>query len=112
MTALDRRTFLAGSALLAGAALTPPAAARAPSATAQGSGVYRYNLGRYQLTALYDGVWYVPIDEKFVRNASSSAVNDALAAAFLPPKILPISFTALLVNTGAKLVLIDTGTAG
>jgi len=54
----------------------------------------------------------VPIDEKFVRNASSRQVNDALAAAFLPPKILPISFTALLVNTGAKLVLIDTGTAG
>lgn len=112
MTALDRRTFLAGSALLAGAALAPPAAARAPSATAQGSGVYRYNLGSYQLTALYDGVWYVPIDEKFVRNASSTEVNDALAAAFLPPRILPISFTALLVNTGAKLVLIDTGTAG
>ena len=112
MTTLDRRAFLTGSALIAGAALTPPAAARAPSATAQGSGVYRYNLGSYQLTALYDGVWYVPIDEKFVRNASSAEVNDALAAAFLPPKILPISFTALLVNTGAKLVLIDTGTAG
>ena len=112
MTALDRRAFLAGSALLAGAALTPPAAARAPSATTQGSGVYRYNLGSYQLTALYDGVWYVPIDEKFVRNASSAEVDDALTAAFLPPRILPISFTALLVNTGAKLVLIDTGTAG
>jgi len=112
MTALDRRTFLAGSALLAGVALTPPAAAHAPSARAQGSGVYRYNLGSYQLTALYDGVWYMPIDEKFVRNASSAEVNDALAAAFLPPKILPISFTALLVNTGARLVLIDTGTAG
>jgi glyoxylase-like metal-dependent hydrolase (beta-lactamase superfamily II) len=112
MTAFDRRTFLAGSALLAGAALAPPAAARAPSATAQGSGVFRYNLGSYQLTALYDGVWYVPIDEKFVRNASSAEVNEALAAAFLPPRILPISFTALLVNTGAKLVLIDTGTAG
>lgn len=112
MTTLDRRAFLTGSALIAGAALTPPAVARAPSATAQGSGVYRYNLGSYQLTALYDGVWYVPIDEKFVRNASSAEVNDALAAAFLPPKILPISFTALLVNTGAKLVLIDTGTAG
>ena len=112
MTAFDRRTFLAGSALLAGATLSPQATARAPSAATQGSGVYRYNLGSYQLTALYDGVWNVPIDEKFVRNASSRQVNDALTAAFLPPKILPISFTALLVNTGAKLVLIDTGTAG
>jgi glyoxylase-like metal-dependent hydrolase (beta-lactamase superfamily II) len=39
-------------------------------------------------------------------------VNKALATAFLTPNVLPISFTALLVNTGAKLVLIDTGTAG
>src|SRR5262245_54890580 len=112
MTVLGRRAFLTGSALLAGAALAPPVAARAPSANTQGPGVYRYSLGNYQLTALYDGVWYVPIDEKFVRNASGAEVNDALAAAFLPPGTLPISFTALLVNTGAKLVLIDTGTAG
>ena len=54
----------------------------------------------------------MPIDDKFVRNASATQVNDALAAAFLPPSVLPVSFTALLVNTGAKLVLIDTGTAG
>jgi len=47
-----------------------------------------------------------------VRNASGPDVNQALAAAFLPPNILPISFTALLVNTGAKVILIDTGTAG
>jgi glyoxylase-like metal-dependent hydrolase (beta-lactamase superfamily II) len=39
-------------------------------------------------------------------------VNGALAAAFLPPNVLPITFTALLVNTGSKLILIDTGTAG
>ena len=47
-----------------------------------------------------------------MRNADSAAVNKALAAAFLPPNILPISFTVLLVNTGSKLVLIDAGTAG
>ena len=29
----------------------------------------RYKLGAYQLTALYDGIWYLPIDDKFVRNA-------------------------------------------
>ena len=47
-----------------------------------------------------------------MRNASGSEVNKALTAAFLAPNILPITFTALLVNTGDKLVLIDTGTAG
>jgi glyoxylase-like metal-dependent hydrolase (beta-lactamase superfamily II) len=113
MPALSRRSFLTGPLLAAGCAALPvPGRAAAPALKAQGPGVYRYKLGDYQLTALYDGIWYLPIDDKFVRNASGAAVNEALAAAFLPPSVLPISFTALLVNTGAKLVLIDTGTAG
>lgn len=110
---LSRRTFLTGPLLAAGCVTPPlPAGAAAPAAATQGPGVYRYKLGDYQLTALYDGVWYLPIDDKFVRNAGGAAVNAALAAAFLPPNVLPVSFTALLVNTGAKMVLIDTGTAG
>ena len=56
-------------------------------------GVYRFKLGDLQLTALFDGIWYLPIDDKFVRNASGADVNQALAAAFLPPSVLPISFT-------------------
>jgi len=38
--------------------------------------------------------------------------KDALAAAFQPTDKLPIPFTSLVVNTGAKLVMIDTGTGG
>src|SRR5665647_123235 len=108
MSALSRRTFVASSALAAGCAALPRCAgAAAPLSAAQGPGVYRYKLGDYQLTALYDGTWFLPIDDKFVRNAGADAVNQALAAAFLAPSVLPITFTALLVNTGAKLVLID-----
>ena len=113
MSAMTRRSFLAASALAGAAAALPhPAAAAAPEARMQGPGAYRYKLGDYQLTALYDGTWFLPIDDKFVHNASGAQVNEALADAFLPPKVLPISFTALLVNTGSQLVLIDTGTAG
>src|SRR4029078_8676824 len=54
----------------------------------------------------------VMCDDYCVRSADSSAVNKALAAAFLPPNILPVSFTVLLVNTGSKLILIDSCTAG
>jgi glyoxylase-like metal-dependent hydrolase (beta-lactamase superfamily II) len=111
MRPVSRRSFLTSSAVAA-AAFAMPAEAKAPFAGTQGPGVYRLKLGDFQLTALFDGVWYLPIDDKFVRNAGSAEVNQALAAAFLPPSILPISFTALLVNTGSKLVLIDTGTAG
>lgn len=113
MPSFSRRSFLTGPLLAAGcAALAAPGRAAAPAAKTQGPGVYRYKLGDYQLTALYDGIWYLPIDDKFVRNAGGAEVNEALAAAFLPPSVLPVSFTALLVNTGSKLVLIDTGTAG
>src|SRR5205807_2415896 len=109
MPDINRRAWLAGSAAaLAGG----PAFAAAPKANVQGPGVYRTKLGDAQVTALYDGLWSLKIDDNFVRNADSVAVNKALAAAFLPPNILPISFTVLLVNTGTKLVLIDAGTAG
>jgi len=84
----------------------------APKASVQGPGAYRFKLGDYQLTALYDGLWPLKIDADFVRNASGAEVNRALGAAFLAPNVLPVSFTVLLVNTGSKLVLIDAGTAG
>ncbi len=98
---------------MAGAAALPrPARAAAPFAGMQGPGVYRTKLGGYQVTALYDGTWFLPMNDKFMRNASAAEVDKALAVAFLPPRVLPITFTALLVNTGKKLILIDTGTAG
>jgi glyoxylase-like metal-dependent hydrolase (beta-lactamase superfamily II) len=110
MSGLTRRTLLAGSA--AAVFASPPAFAAAPKATSQGSGVYRTKLGDFQLTAIYDGVWYLKIDDKFIRNASAPEVDRALGAAFLPAGILPVSFTVLLVNTGSKLIMIDAGTGG
>jgi glyoxylase-like metal-dependent hydrolase (beta-lactamase superfamily II) len=107
---ISRRHWIAGG--LASVALAQSASAAAPPAASQGPGVYRTRVGRFQLTALYDGIWPVKIDDSFIRNASRADVDAALKAAFLPPGILPVSFTALLVNTGSKLVLIDTGTAG
>jgi glyoxylase-like metal-dependent hydrolase (beta-lactamase superfamily II) len=108
---ITRRSILVGSAIAA-ANFALPALAAAPPAAVQGPGVHRTKVGAFQVTALYDGTWFLPIDAKFVRNANAATVNRALADAFLPPRIMPISFTALLVNTGTKLVLIDTGTAG
>ncbi len=84
MHQLSRRSFLTGPLLAAGCAALPvPGRAAAPAASTQGPGVYRYKLGDVQLTALYDGIWFLPIGDKFVRNASAAAVNKALAAAFL-----------------------------
>ncbi len=112
MNEFSRRIFLA-SAALAGAALAQrPAVAAAPLAGKQAPGVYRYKIGSFELTALYDGTWFRKIDAAFVRNASPAQVDKALTDAFLQPGIVPTSFTPLVVNTGTKLILIDAGTAG
>src|SRR5215831_12027900 len=67
MTSLTRRMLLAGSALAAAAGTLPrQAAAKAPAAGKQSAGVYRYKVGDYEMTALYDGMILRPIDEKFV----------------------------------------------
>ena len=109
MNDLTRRSLLAGSAL---AALPALASAAAPEAGKQTPGLYRYKIGTFELTALYDGVWYRPIDEKFIRNARFADVRHALADAYMPADRLATPFTTLVVNTGSKLVLLDTGTGG
>ena len=110
MAAISRRGLLAGATA---AALTGrPALAASPITAAQGPGVYRSKLGDFQLTALYDGTWFLKIDDEFIRNAGLADVNKALASVFLPPNVLPVTFTVLVVNTGSKLVMIDAGTAG
>ena len=114
MTEFTRRALLAGSATAAAAVTLPAGSARAaaPVAGKQSAGVYRYKIGSYELTAINDGVWNRKIDDKFVRNAAWPDVQKALADNFFPADTLPIPFTTLAVNTGSKLILIDTGTGG
>src|SRR5271156_5897922 len=110
MSILSRRSLLAGSAAATLAAGAAPAAA--PDAGTATPGVYRYRIGTFELTALYDGIWYRPITDKFIRNASFAEVEHALDAALMPHDKLATPFTTLIVNTGQKLVLLDTGTGG
>ena len=113
---INRRHLLAGVAGLPAsmqlAAGSKPAGAAAPETGVQVPSLYRYKIGTFEITALYDGVWYRPIDEEFVRNADYREVKRAMADAFMPPEKLATPFTALLVNTGSKLILLDTGTGG
>ncbi len=114
--ALTRRIMLEGTALALAAAALPPfahsARAAAPAAGQQAPGIYRYKIGAYEITAINDGTWYRPLDDKFVKNAAFADVQKALSDQFLPTDTVPIPFTALAVNTGSKLILLDTGTGG
>jgi glyoxylase-like metal-dependent hydrolase (beta-lactamase superfamily II) len=112
MTQFSRRTLLVGAALAADACARS-GRANSPAIKDQVPGLYRYRLGGFELTALNDGVWQLPIDAAFVPNAPLGQVRQAMIDAFMPATDqLAYPFTALLVNTGSKLILIDTGTGG
>ncbi|WP_309298806.1 MBL fold metallo-hydrolase [Hansschlegelia plantiphila] len=111
---MSRRTVLAAATAAATAASAPGVAnAAIPAAGRQAPGVYRYKVGAFEVTAITDGVARRPLDDSLVRNAPIERVREALADAFLAEDgKVPISFTAVVVNTGARLILIDAGTGG
>jgi glyoxylase-like metal-dependent hydrolase (beta-lactamase superfamily II) len=83
--------------------------ASAPMAKGQAPGWFRMKLGDFEVTALSDGTLEMPIDQ-FLTNTTPEKVKKAMAAAFLKSPV-ESSFNSYLINTGPKLVLIDTGAA-
>ncbi len=113
MTTINRRHAMATgvAALAAPAFLTAsnaPVFAQAAAAAAQAPGFYKYKVGDITVTAINDGFFNRPL-EGFIRNAELPAVQSAMSAAFLPTNAVPIPFNTLVVETGGKVVLLDTG---
>jgi glyoxylase-like metal-dependent hydrolase (beta-lactamase superfamily II) len=112
MTQLTRRALLGGTAV-AGAALSlglDRANAAAPPVGKQNAGFYRYKVGDIEVTVVTDGVARGKLLENFVTNVPEDKVKDALATAHYSRDIFDNTFTPIVLNTGGKLVLIDTGT--
>jgi glyoxylase-like metal-dependent hydrolase (beta-lactamase superfamily II) len=114
MIELNRRELLAGTAALGAAAalsqFAPPSAQAAVAPTgAQAPGFYRYKVGTYECTSINDGARTFPMPDKFVANASKDDALAAADAAYMPKGMVTIPFNPQLINTGSKLILIDTG---
>ena len=107
---ITRRTALLAGAT-AGLATTfrTGFAAAPPTTPKQAPAFYRMKVGDIELTAISDGYGVYPKIDGFVRNAPNEAVSAALAEHFEPSDRVVIPVTTLVVNTGGKLVLIDTG---
>lgn len=73
----------------------------------QAPGFYRMMLGEFELTALNDGTIDFPMDT-ILTNAKPGEVDALFHAEYLKPPIRT-SINQFLVNTGSKLVLVDTG---
>jgi glyoxylase-like metal-dependent hydrolase (beta-lactamase superfamily II) len=114
MTRLTRRSMLSGAAAVtaaAGCATILPTAtqAAAPAAGTQAPGFYRYKIGSMEVTVVTDGARTFPLPDGFVLNAKKDDVNAALEQAYMPRDRMTIHFAPLVLNTGAKLIVIDTG---
>lgn len=83
-----------------GFTLTPVAAAARP-----------FQLGKLELTALYDAQITVPNDGKsFGTDAKAGDVAELLRAYGAPPGEITLSVNVLMVKTGGQIVLLDAGT--
>ena len=108
---LTRRHALVAGAGMAAAPLLPAVSANAsaPIADKQAPSFYRYKVGDIQVTVVSDGKNVFKLEDSFITNAKKEEVNAALEKAFLPPDMFTIYFAPLVLNTGGKLVVIDTG---
>ena len=84
------------------------AAAAAPFAATPAPGYYRSMLGDFQITALSDGTLQMS-HQKLLKHITASQLQRALARSFVSDPVTT-SVNGFLINTGAKLVLVDTGT--
>jgi glyoxylase-like metal-dependent hydrolase (beta-lactamase superfamily II) len=98
---------LALASLGLAAMATTAAHAEAPMLKTSAPGYYRTMVGAFEVTAISDGTVALPVDQ-LLTNTTPQAVDTELAAAF-ETSPLETSDNAYLVNTGSKLVLVDTG---
>lgn len=114
MLTLNRRQTLMGAAALTLAPVVAPRPALA-RAEMQGKAMapfHRFALGQFEVTTLLAGTRTVEKpNEIFGLNATPEAFAEAANAAFIPADKAQFFFTPTLVNTGAELVLFDTGMA-
>jgi glyoxylase-like metal-dependent hydrolase (beta-lactamase superfamily II) len=112
MTTLSRRQAIVAGATVPLAATFRPDPARAAE-TMQGSGFApwnRFRLGSFEVTTLLAGTRASDKpQETFGTNASAEEFAALSAANFIPADRTQNFFTPTVVNTGAEIVLFDTG---
>ena len=72
---------------------------------------HRFRVGDLECTALDDGTYHYRA-ERYVANAAADELAAALASHGLDGASIPSPYTCLLVETGGRRVLLDTGGAG
>lgn len=108
-TALSRRQVLAGTAAIGAIGLSGTALAKAPMLNTQTPYFYRFKVGDAEATIVSDGT--LPLGDPHTNflGLSKEEMDRQLADNFLPSNNALLEQNALVINTGDRLVLFDTG---
>lgn len=109
---LSRRGLLTGTAAVAAYGLLGGhrALAKAPMQGTQAPAVYRFKLGAFEATVISDGPLLIgEAKPEMFKGMTKEAIDRELGANFLSPSNVVMEQNTLLINTGDKLVLFDTG---
>jgi glyoxylase-like metal-dependent hydrolase (beta-lactamase superfamily II) len=99
-----QRTLLA--VVVAAGAIAPSVEAAAPLDKSPAPGFYRVMVGDIEVTPINDGTFDMPMDHLLQQSPDTTRAE--LAKDFLKAP-LTTSFNGFLINTGNRLVLVDTG---
>lgn len=108
--ALGAAAGLAAAAPLLGSGILTQAHAAAPMLGPVRPTVFRFPLGRFEVTTIFDGG--IQLDGPhpiFGQDQDAETVAAYAEANNLPGRRMEIGFTPVIVNTGQELVLFDTG---
>jgi glyoxylase-like metal-dependent hydrolase (beta-lactamase superfamily II) len=111
---LSRRQLLTGASASAAAGLiagAPQAEARGPLLNTQAPSFYRFKIGSIEATVVSDGPLPIGPAARTFRGPSPAELNKMFADHFLPTDNVVLDQNSLVINTGDKLVLFDTGMA-
>lgn len=117
---LSRRELLRGSLITGGAGiaasmvglpLSGSAFAAAPKAGIQTPGTYRFSVGNFEITALLDG--FIDAGSELIPSYDEQSAKQLYLDQFRPALAdkIRIPINSFVVNTGEKVILIDSGTA-
>src|SRR6516165_1865693 len=113
--AVSRRDLLIGASstgMLGTLGSVSPVLAKAPKLNTQAPPFYRFKIGDFEGTIVTDGPLPLGDPHKNFLGLSEAEMDKQLTDNFLPLSNAVLEQNALVVNTGDKLILFDTGMGG